>query len=121
MATFQTLNKKNYIIAYYIKNCFRSLRRGHLPLFDWKCLQIGTLRAKDLRQNVLIFLRGGLTPILHTLLVIRVVLLHTLYGIVQRFLSSTVCPTRRQIPLMHSVVCFNLVTLLVLKHIPCEI
>ena len=33
MATFQTLNKKNYIIAYYIKKCFRSLRRGYLPLY----------------------------------------------------------------------------------------
>ena len=29
-----------------------SLRLGHLAPFDWKFLQIGTLRAKDLRKNV---------------------------------------------------------------------
>ena len=89
MATFQTLNKKIYIIAYYIKNCFRSLRRGHLPLFDWKCLQIGTLRAKDLRKHVTIFQKGGSTHVPPTLLVIRVVLLHK-RAFVKSFNSPTV-------------------------------
>ena len=53
----------------------------HLTPFDWKFLQIGTLRAKDLRKNVSILQEGGLTPVSHTLLVIRVVLLHTLYSL----------------------------------------
>ena len=39
------------------------------------------LRAKDLRKNVLILQKGGFTPAPLTLLAIRVVLLHTLYGV----------------------------------------
>ena len=49
--------------------------------FDWKCLQIGTERAKDLRKNVLIFLRGRFTPAPWALLVIRVVLLQWLWTV----------------------------------------
>ena len=40
----------------------------------------GTLRAKDLRKNLSILQEGGLTPVPLTLLVIRIVSLHTLYG-----------------------------------------
>ena len=39
------------------------------------------LRAKDLRKNVTIFQKGGSTHVPPTLLVIRVVLLHMLYGV----------------------------------------
>ena len=60
---------------------FQSLRLRHLPPFDWKFLQIGILRAKDLRKNVPILQKGGFTPAPLTLLAIRVVLLHTLYGV----------------------------------------
>ena len=76
MATSETLDRKIYVTLYYINSFFQSLRRGHLPLFDWKCLQIGTLRAKDLRKHVTIFQKGGSTHVPPTLLVIRVVLLH---------------------------------------------
>ena len=48
--------------------------------FDWKFLQIGTLRAKDLRKNLSKLQKGGLTPVPLTLLVIRVVLLLWSYG-----------------------------------------
>ena len=39
------------------------------------------VKAKDLRKNVLILLKGGFTPAPLTLLAIRVILLHTLYGV----------------------------------------
>ena len=39
------------------------------------------LRAKDIRKNVSILQKGGFTPASLTLLAIRVVLLHTLYGV----------------------------------------
>ena len=81
MATFQTLDEKNYLIRYYTKKIFRSLRLRHLPPFDWKFLEIGILRAKDLRKNVPILQKGGFIPASLTLLAIRVVLLHTLYGV----------------------------------------
>ena len=67
----------------------QGLRLCHLTPFDWKFLRIGTLRAKDLRKNVLILLKGGFTPAPLTLLAIRVVLLQK-QAIVQRFLSLTV-------------------------------
>ena len=57
------------------------MRLCHLTPFDWKFLRIGTLRAKDLRKNVPILQKGGFTPAPLTLLAIRVVLLHTLYGV----------------------------------------
>ena len=47
-------------------------------LYKVQNVQIGTLRAKDLRKNVSILQEGGLTPVPYTLLVIRVVFLHTL-------------------------------------------
>ena len=46
-------------------------------LLDWKCLQIGTLRAKDIRKNVSILQKGGATHFPHTQPAIRVVLLLT--------------------------------------------
>ena len=79
MEKSQTLNEKIYLMSYYIKKIVRSLRLRHLPPFDWKFLQIGILSAKDLRKNVPILHKGGLTPAPLTLLAIRVVLLHTLY------------------------------------------
>ena len=72
MGTFCNLLSKNILI--------KGLKFCHLTPFDWKFLQIGTLRGKDLRKNVSILQEGGLTPVPPTLLVIRVVLLHTLYG-----------------------------------------
>ena len=53
----------------------------HLTPFDWKFLQIGILRAKDLRKNLSILQQGGLTPVPTTQLVIRVVLLLWSYGV----------------------------------------
>ena len=66
---------RHYII-FFVK-C--SLLR-HLTPFDWKFLQIGTHRAKDLRKNVSKLQNGELTPVPLTLLVIRVVLLLWSYG-----------------------------------------
>ena len=80
MAKSQTLDEKIYLIRYYTKNFFRSLRLRHLPPFDWKFLQIGILRAKDLRKNVPILQKGGFISAPLALLVIRVVLLQWLYG-----------------------------------------
>ena len=44
--------------------------------FDWKFLQIGTLRAKDLRKNVSILQKRGLTTVPPTQPIVRLVLLH---------------------------------------------
>ena len=52
MAKSQTSDEKIYLIPYYMKFFFQSLRLRHLPPFDWKFLQIGILRAKDLGKNV---------------------------------------------------------------------
>ena len=54
-----------------------------------KKLKIGTLRAKDLRKNVFIFLGGGSTPCPPALPLVRVVLLHK-WAFVQSFLSRSV-------------------------------
>ena len=76
MATFQTSDKNVLYNSVLHKIFIQSLKRGHLPLFDWKYLKIGTLSAKDLRKNVPIFLEGGPTIGPPTTLVIRVVLHH---------------------------------------------
>ena len=78
-AKYQMLNKKIYIMLYYIKKISRCLILRQLSPFDWKCLQIGTQRAKDLRKIVFIFLRGEFTLAPWTLLVFRVVLFQWLY------------------------------------------
>ena len=57
------------------------MRLRHLPSFDWKFLQIGILRAKDLGKNVPILQERRFTPAPWTLLVIRAVLLQSLYGV----------------------------------------
>ena len=90
MATSQTL--KRYFLCNMVlyKKIVQGLKLCHLTPFDWKFLRIGTLRAKDLRKNVLILQKGGFTPVPLTLLAIRVVLLQK-QAIVQRFLSLTVC------------------------------
>ena len=81
MALSQTQDKF-FLYNKKLQNFFiQSLRLRHLPPVDWKFLQIGTLRAKDLRKNVSVFQEGGSTPSPPTLLVIRVGLLHTLYGV----------------------------------------
>ena len=59
----------------------RRLILRHLTLFDWKFLQIGTLRAKDLGKNLSKLQSGRLNPVPLTLLVIRVVLLLWSYGV----------------------------------------
>ena len=78
-----------YIIEHYIIFFVQRLILRQLAPFDWKCLQIGTQRAKDLRKNVFIFLRGEFTLAPWTLLVIRVVLLQWLYEL--SILSSHKC------------------------------
>ena len=87
MAKSQTLNEKNYLMSYYTKKIVRSLRLRHLPPFDWKFLQIGILSAKD-QKNVPILQKGGFTPASLTLLAIRVVLLHTPYGVLNPLISQ---------------------------------
>ena len=77
MAKYQTSDKKSYVIRYYIKFSFQSLRLRYLAPFDWKFLQIGTQRAKDIRKNVFILQKGGSTHFPHTQPDIRVVLLLT--------------------------------------------
>ena len=88
MAKSQTLKKEFYIKRYYIKFFIPSLRHGHLTPFDWKFLKFSTLRVKDLRKNVPILQEEGSTLAPPTLLVIRVVLLHT-----ERFVKSFNSPT----------------------------
>ena len=61
------------------------------------------LSAKDLRKNVSILQEGGFTPAPLTLLVIRVVLLLTLYGvlnplILQLYLGSETVLVDQQLP-----------------------
>ena len=65
-----------YIIEHYINFFLQRLILRQLAPFDWKFPKIGTLRAKDLRKNVPIFLEGGPTIGPPTTLVIRVVLHH---------------------------------------------
>ena len=40
-----------HIIEHYMSSFVQRLILRHLTPFDWKFLQIGTLRAKDLRKN----------------------------------------------------------------------
>ena len=68
-------------MPHYIKKFFRCLLLRHLTPFDWKFLQIGTHRAKDLRKIPSKLQNGELTPVPLTLLVIRVVLLLWSYGL----------------------------------------
>ena len=68
------------------ENLFRQIfdfvkKTSQFSSFYWKFLKIGILRVKDIRKNVSILLEGGSNPALHTLLVIRVVLLLALYGV----------------------------------------
>ena len=77
-------------MPYYIKKFFRSLKLRQLTPFDWKFLQIGTLRAKDPRKNVTKLQGGGSAPVPLTPPVLSVVLRHT-EQIVQGLLNFTVC------------------------------
>ena len=74
------LNGEVRNFGYYNESHFycnsQSFRLRHLAPFDWKFLQVGTLRAKDLRKNAAVLQEGGSTPDPPTPLVIRVVLLH---------------------------------------------
>ena len=84
--------------GYYNESHFycnsQSFRLRHLAPFDWKFLQIGTQRAKDMRKNVFILQEGGPTPALPTLPVIRVVLLHKQGDrVILYFLKCIMVPT----------------------------
>ena len=76
--------------ALLYKKIFRCSILRQLSPFDWKCLQIGTQRAKALRKNEFIFLGGGFTSASWMLLVIRVVLLQWLSMDCQSFISTSV-------------------------------
>ena len=91
---------------YYIK---KNLKFETSP-FDWKFLQIGILRAKDLRKNVPILQEGGFTPAPSTLLVIRVVLLHTFYGVLN--------PLIPQLYVYHLTLFLDKITFLCTRVIP---
>ena len=74
------LNGEVWNFGYYNKSDFhcnsQSFRLRHLAPFDWKFLQIGTLRAKDLRRTEPILQEVGSThipPLIQS--VFRVVLL----------------------------------------------
>ena len=73
------LNGEVRNFGYYNESHFycnsQSFRLRHLAPFDWKFLQIGTLRAKDLRKNEPILQEVGSTHIPLTQPVFRVVLL----------------------------------------------
>ena len=61
---------------YSINTSFaQGLKLCHLTPFDWKFLRIGTLRVRDLRKNVSILQKGGLTTVPPTQPVVRLVLL----------------------------------------------
>ena len=88
MAKSQTLNKKIYLMPYYIIFFFQSLRRGHLPPFDWKLFKLSSVSVRDIRKNVPILQVGGFTLASPIPPVFRVVLLHNL-----RFVQSFNYPT----------------------------
>ena len=69
------VEQKNLYNALLYKKISQCLILRQLSPFDWKCLQIGTQRAKDLRKNGLILQKGASTHIPHKQPVIRVVLL----------------------------------------------
>ena len=74
--TLRSNFKKDFFLNIILYTFFvLSLRLRYLAPFDWKILQIGTLRAKDLRKNVPVFQGGGSTPAPPTPPIIRVVLL----------------------------------------------
>ena len=62
MARYQTLKWKFYVIAYYITFFIRRLILRHLTLFDWKFLQIGTIRAKDLKKKSIQITKWKIEP-----------------------------------------------------------
>ena len=68
---------------------FQSLRRGHLPPFDWKLFKLGSVSVRDIRKNVPILQVGGSTLAPPIPPVFRAVLLHKL-RFVQSFSSPTV-------------------------------
>ena len=82
------------LLEHYINFLVQRLILRQLAPFDWKYLQIGTQRAKDLTKNVCIFLRGGFTPAPWTLLVIRVVLLQWLYELSILSFHKCICGIR---------------------------
>ena len=73
------LNGEVRNFGYYNESHFycssQIFRLRHLAPFDWKFLQIGTLRAKDLRKNEPILQEVGSTHVPLTQPVFRVVLL----------------------------------------------
>ena len=73
----------------YKKFFFQSLRRGHLPPFDWKLFKLGSVSVRDIRKNVPILQVGGSTLDPPMPSVFRVVLLQKL-RFVQSFNSPTV-------------------------------
>ena len=76
-------------VVYGKKNYFQSLRRGHLPPFDWKLFKHGSVSVRDIRKNVPILQVGGFTLAPPIPPVFRVVLLHK-WRFVQSFNSPTV-------------------------------
>ena len=88
------LNGEVWNFGYYNKSDFhcnsQSFRLRHLAPFDWKFLQIGTQRAKDMRKNVFILQKEGSTHFPYTQPDIRVVLLLT-EAMRKDFWNPTVC------------------------------
>ena len=68
--------KKIFNALLYKKKFFQSLRRGHLPPFDWKLFKLGSVSVRDIRKNVPILQVGGFTLAPPIPPVFRVVLLH---------------------------------------------
>ena len=65
---FEQKNLFNFLLYNFF---FLSLRRGHLPPFDWKLFKLGSVSVRVIRKNVPIFQVGECTPALPTLPVIR--------------------------------------------------
>ena len=67
-----------------------SLKRGHLPPFNWKLFKFGSVSVRDIWKNVPILQVGGSALVPPTSLVLRLVLLHK-KAFVWRLFSSSVC------------------------------
>ena len=81
MATFQTLNKKNLYNSLLYKKFFSKFETWPFTSIRLEMSINWHTKSQGPKKNVPILKEGGFTPGPLTLLVIRVVLLHMLYGV----------------------------------------
>ena len=81
MAKLQTLDEKIYLICYYTKKFFSQFETSPFTSI-WLEISINWYtKSQGPKKNVPILQKGGFIPVPLTLLAIRVVLLQTLYGV----------------------------------------